>query len=278
MSALLRAALDYAALGWPVFPLIPGTKKPSTLDGFKSATTEPTQIRAWYEQTPDANIGARCEPFAVLDLDVKPEKGKRGDRELVELVLRHGAIGWTRQAITPSGGTHFFFRSPDGVRIPRTIGKFAPAIDVLGHGGYVVLPPSRIGGKGYAWIEDGAELSEPSAWVLERMLAGAEPVVEAPVAPQLGRFGADAMTRIDRALKYLDKMDASVSGKGGHDSAWRAACVLVHKFTLPADVALECLRHFNARCAPPWSEKELAHKIRQAQSRAHTYSNVEAVS
>jgi hypothetical protein len=40
MSAVASAAADYAALGFPVLPLKPGSKYPATRHGKNDATTE----------------------------------------------------------------------------------------------------------------------------------------------------------------------------------------------------------------------------------------------
>ena len=56
-NQLLLAALDYAKKGYSVFPLQPKGKKPLTRNGFKDASTDPEQIRRWWEQWPNANIG-----------------------------------------------------------------------------------------------------------------------------------------------------------------------------------------------------------------------------
>jgi hypothetical protein len=73
------------------------------------------------------------------------------------------------------------------------------------------------------------------------------------------------MEVIERARRYLAKMDGSVSGAGGHNACFAAAVAMVKGFDLPEGVALELLRaDFNPRCAPAWSERELMHKVRQA--------------
>jgi hypothetical protein len=55
--SLLEAALAYVELGWSVFPLLPGEKKPKTKNGFKDASRDPRKIRIWWTKTPNANIG-----------------------------------------------------------------------------------------------------------------------------------------------------------------------------------------------------------------------------
>lgn len=73
------------------------------------------------------------------------------------------------------------------------------------------------------------------------------------------------MTIIERARAYLGKMDAAVSGSGGHNATFKAACVLVHGFELGEAEALGLLQdEFNPRCSPRWSESELRHKVQQA--------------
>jgi hypothetical protein len=69
---------------------------------------------------------------------------------------------------------------------------------------------------------------------------------------------------IDRARAYLNKVPHAVSGQGGHDATFRAACALIQGFALPEHEALQLLAEWNAHCQPPWSEAELRHKIQDA--------------
>ena len=55
--SLLQAALDYAARGLAVFPVLPMSKAPACRRGFKDATTNPATIRRWWLAQTDYNIG-----------------------------------------------------------------------------------------------------------------------------------------------------------------------------------------------------------------------------
>src|SRR3954451_643265 len=76
-TGFLEAALAFAARDWPVFPLRPGEKVPLIAkaaggNGCHDATTDPDQIRAWWEKHPTANVGLACgAAFWVLDVDYK---------------------------------------------------------------------------------------------------------------------------------------------------------------------------------------------------------------
>jgi hypothetical protein len=68
----------------------------------------------------------------------------------------------------------------------------------------------------------------------------------------------------DRARKYLAAIPPAISGQGGHDQTFTAACALVLGFGLsPAD-AYPLLAEWNQGCQPPWLEKELRHKLDDA--------------
>jgi putative DNA primase/helicase len=54
---MLDAALHYAmTLRIPVFPCNPDDKRPFTVHGFKDASREEAQVRAWWTRFPDAMI------------------------------------------------------------------------------------------------------------------------------------------------------------------------------------------------------------------------------
>jgi hypothetical protein len=128
----LDAALWYVSLGWPVFPLLPGGKRPATRNGFKDATTDAGEITRWWSEEPNRNIGLPTGVrFDVIDIDV-PE----GLDTLRELSKRDTFVhGWVD---TASGGTHLYIK-PTGE--PNSA-RWESGVDYRGQGGYVVAPPS----------------------------------------------------------------------------------------------------------------------------------------
>ncbi len=77
--------------------------------------------------------------------------------------------------------------------------------------------------------------------------------------------------RVLRARRYLSCIPGAVSGQGGHQATWLAALAMVRGFALPEETALELLLSgFNARCSPPWSERELRHKVASAAKDANS--------
>ena len=145
----LGQALACASRGWPVFPCMPGRKIPLTRHGFRDATTDPAQISAWFGHRPDWNLAiATGAPGPdVLDVD---QHGPAGNgypafRRLRAAGLLDGAAIYVR---TPSGGLHAYFAGSH----QRNGHLPAHHLDFRSHGGYVLTPPSQIGGKPYQLI------------------------------------------------------------------------------------------------------------------------------
>jgi hypothetical protein len=72
------------------------------------------------------------------------------------------------------------------------------------------------------------------------------------------------ITLRERIERYLDVCSPAISGQNGHDQTFRVACILVQGFDLSPEDALSFLVRYNQRCEPPWTERELCHKLRDA--------------
>lgn len=82
--------------------------------------------------------------------------------------------------------------------------------------------------------------------------------------PQEARHGVDRTMRLYRAARYVEGLSGAVSGQGGHDQTFDAACALVKGFDLTPEEAGPILRRWNQGCSPPWTDRELDHKLTQA--------------
>lgn len=169
------SALWYVTnLGWPVFPLVPRTKRPLTTHGLKDAVTDTATVEGWWKRWPEANIGVRTGQkeaggcgYDVIDVD-----GRLGLASLTTLKHSHCAPDCTAETFCPATGPlppvvaraftpgdpsepnhepgrHLF---TPAIGSGNTTGAL-PGIDLRGNGGYVVVPPS-VGPSGarYSWI------------------------------------------------------------------------------------------------------------------------------
>lgn len=187
----LKAALDYAKKGIPVFPCVPNKKNPYLKTGFKEASTVPATIRTWWRDWPDAWIGVptgKASGFVVLDIDIK--RGRKG-KESLKAQLNGSGLPKTKKIKTVSGGEHYYFNSGDqDIRnFKGKNGSQFDGIDVRGEGGYVIVPPS----PGYSTEVDIDIRNLPPApsWVANLKLIAAggaskEPIKGGKLGPSIG--------------------------------------------------------------------------------------------
>lgn len=151
ISANGRAAQRLAkTYGFAVFPVRAGAKQPLT-SGDKGgpegqwepngnrwgATSSPHRISMYWQRYPDADIGvATGGDLVVIDVDTLNGHGKDGFATLAA----HLSLPPTLIASTPTGGKHYYFRTPDSTRVRTRNDGLGPGLDVKGDGGYVVAP------------------------------------------------------------------------------------------------------------------------------------------
>ena len=148
-DSTLRQALACARRGWPVFPCQAGQKIPATAHGSRDATTDPDQITEWFTRYPSHNLAiATGAPGPdVLDVDQHSSSGN-GYTALARIRragLLDGAAVYVR---TPSGGLHGYFTGTT-----QHCGHLpAHHLDFLSVGGYILGPPSQVGGRSYQLV------------------------------------------------------------------------------------------------------------------------------
>jgi len=166
------------------------------------------------------------------------------------------------------------FRSQDGGEILRLIGT----------GGQAVCPPSlHPSGEERHWQSPGGGPGRPAVISYPMLLAKVEELVkacgwrptEAVALSTREKPLRQAKTKLDgrlehRISRYLDACPPAVAGRGGHIQLYRVAMAVVHGFALDPDDAVELLdSQYNPRCRPPWTLRDLQHKVEDAMSATH---------
>lgn len=210
--AVLTAALGLAASGWPVFPCVPGMKRPLTRHGLLDATTDTQQIRWWWEHAPTANLAIPTGAATVDVLDIDRRPGGSGYSAITTLAEAGLLEDYIRAVATPSGGMHLYFpgtTQPSG-RLPE---KF---IDFKASGGYVLVPPSVVDGASYADMRIHARVGRPLDWpALRRLLA--PPAPARPAGPHQVRTGTTSVQVLAAWVSTLPE------GRRNNGTFW-AAC------------------------------------------------------
>lgn len=299
-----QEAHDYAALGWAVFPLQPGQKKPygfttglhaasDDLDltlarwtgrqglPLRAAKTEAERLPRAVLARPDSNIGlatgarSRCW---VLDVD-----GEAGIASLLDLADKHGRLPRTVRQHTGGGGGQLFYTWPGvlpwGAEIRNGASKFADHLDVRGEGGYVVLPPSiHPSGRPYEWVPGCAPWETEMArapWWLLRLVAPPPPPAPPPGQRRSERVGdasAYANGALDAACAEIAAAPPGRQNETLHRNAYGIGR-LVAGGQLPKGAAHEALvraglRMSNGDARRPWKEADVGGTVDRAFRRA----------
>jgi hypothetical protein len=248
---ILDAARMYAKRGLPIIPLhgkIPAIKQ------WQQFIANEINLRFWME-TQHCNVGLRTgeSGYIVIDTDT-PE---------AESWVQEHCLDTPMQAITGSGSKHRYFGNPPRKEIRNSQGlNGIHGLDVRGHGGFIVLPPSihPTTGKRYEWVSG---LSQPEGlprfspdWVYCRVRRQVHDVVA----------GNDTPDRLlYRGRLYVAKFDRAVSGEGGHTTTLKSAFKILRFVGFDEALAWELMQFYNAtRCDPSWDEKDLKRKLSEA--------------
>lgn len=231
------------------------TKVPYGINGLRASSMNP-QHWATFQQVEESTLEAdgigfvfsAGDPFVGIDLDgcIDPATGK--------------VVPWAKAIIkrfnsyceySPSGtGVKVFIvgelKDGKGRKKDLAEAKIAtknPGVEIYDRGRYFAVTGNKLPTLPDEPQERQAELD---AFLLELF----------PPTP--------ALSVVDRARLYMQKMPPAISGQSGHNATFRVACVLVLGFGLTLSEALGLLNEYNVNCQPPWTQAELAHKVNSA--------------
>ena len=259
----LDAAIALGKRGFRVFPCIENGKMPAIGAWPQRATTDEQEIRRMWTQhdpvlntttTRNYNIGVATQGLLVLDVDNKGDK--RGSHTLAELDVMNG-VPDTFTVETPTGGLHLYFRPAD--EVANSAGRIGHGLDVRGMGGYVVGPGSTIDGKAYRVTKDVATQDAPF-WLESE--AGAPPRRDKAARQVVDIL--DMKPAVDRATEMLTKAPVAIEGAGGDHHTFKVACAVKDAGVSELTALQLMAEHWNPRCAPPWSDEQLAVKVANA--------------
>jgi len=239
-SPKLLAALDYARLGYAIFPCRANAKLPAVAHGVLDATSVVEQITAWWRRWPQANIGLSCAGLLVVDID--PDglawPGDEGKRQSIK------ATGCPLQR-TPRDGFHLIFSVPNGHAWRCSVGLLAHGVDVRSNGGYILAAPSSVRGASYRWLRPlvaRSHLPPPPDWLIEELDA----LEQRRQKPSQKGNGPEAQ---ETGLLLEGRRNAGLASLAGR---------LRRSGLSEAELLAALLTANKQRCCPPLPEKEVA--------------------
>jgi putative DNA primase/helicase len=203
-----------------------------------ASTTNLAAISAWWRRWPDANLAIATGQPVVIDVD-----GTAGENALEYLQREHAELPPTRRART-AHGMHLYFDA-GAQQIRCSAGRLGPGLDVRGHGGYVVSPPSlHVRGHRYRWTT-----TEPAAqlptWLAELLIppAPTASIADAtePTAIGASRGARYAQAALAHELERIATAQPGIRNNTLNRSAFRLG-QLAGAGLIPADDLLEPLR------------------------------------
>lgn len=258
------AALEYAARGWPVFPVDQNKQPFPKTQGVLDATTNPDTISELWDRHPKANIALDVGGAGMMVLDLDP------GHDWGELEDSVGSIPDTKLvATTPRGGEHLYFALEDDEIVAPSASKLAKNVDVRSFHSYVLLPPSRTDDGAYEW--EGSPTAKP-AFRTDEMVRVANVAKEKHEDRDEWKIEPDLPENVAAATRWLKKeARIATEGQGGDHEAY-ATGAHMKSFGISEEKAFELIwDYWNPRCRPPWDDSEEDHLRRKVEN-AYRYN------
>ncbi|MFF0243968.1 bifunctional DNA primase/polymerase [Streptosporangium sandarakinum] len=153
----------------------------------RNATNDPDTLRATFSKGL-RNIGIACKPSGLLVVDEDAPGALQGYADSIGETI---PATFTVETGRPEGGTHYYFRAPEGVQLGNSKGALngldidirGPGKDDKDQGGYVVAPGSiHETGVIYTPKDPNAPILPAPEWLVQALTAGTQ---ETPAASPL---------------------------------------------------------------------------------------------
>ena len=197
---------------------------------------QPEAIKAWWKAFRSPNAGVVTgKASGVVVLDIDPRHG--GEDTLDNLQVKNGKLPDTATVQTGSGGYHYYFRDPGGLKNATNVG--GQGVDFRGDNGFVVSPLSKHAcGGTYDWYDeqtpDSVGFADLPRWLYEV-------VYKPPVSRvQTGTLDSTRVVEGGRNV-WLSQLAGAIRNKGCGYKTILAAL---------AEANIEC-------CNPPINDEEV---------------------
>ncbi|HCS53783.1 bifunctional DNA primase/polymerase [Rubinisphaera sp.] len=254
-------------------------KHPKTPNGVHDATKDIEKLKPYYEDNKICNIGiATGEPSGVWLLDDDDE-----DEERSKTLASSMPITW--KVKSGSGKYHYYFKHYEDLVSSQKIKNLPCDCDVRSTGSIAILPTSKhVSGGSYEWIvhPSECELADAPDWLMKFIRTKAEDEQKySKTKTANGESLRDSVFIVNenelvtRAKAYLNECEQAVEGKSGHNVTYRIVASVVELFgDLPDETLFDLLSDWNDANDPPWTEKELHHKLKEARKKTTTDKRV----
>jgi hypothetical protein len=204
------------------------------------------------------------DPFTGVDLDSCLDPDTKATSEWAKPWIKKlnsysevspsgcGIKIWVRAKFPFGNGKNVKLRNQPPIK-----GKTA-GCEAYDHGRYFCVTGQRLGGLSPVPESRQEELNELYDFFFKIDGAGREPTPDKTSRSSI----------IERARRYLDRVPGAVSGEAGHNQTFKTACILVLGFNMGRSESYVLLAEWNKKCNPPWTDKELHHKIESADKQA----------
>ena len=238
---------NYIALGLRVIPVQAEKKVPSGPWGHGEWTYK--RLQDYVRAHPDCNIAVLTgDRLFVIDIDRHDKDGRAHDgrAHIRKFEREHGRLNLTVASLTPGGGLHFWYYWPDGIDFPHNAVNSDVGVDVRGTGGYVLVPPSQIGGIPYRFADGRAPGEVDIATANDHVVELVRGLTRRPAATP-----SEGLPRVVRE-------------GGRNDACYRYACHIRARGGSPEDVFIKAWLYNAILCSPPLKATEVSHIVASA--------------
>ena len=255
---------------WVLWKMTHSSKRPKQINGHDAKSNDPAtwssfeDVLSAFNKAPDVYSGIGFmlgDGFAFIDLDNCFDE-------------RHDLHPWAANIvenlqsscyieISPSGeGLKIFGRVSQTLeslnkRLGETNGAKAQGVEFYCQGRYGCITgkrfgtsPSRLG-----------DLTTAAQALLAKYKGPKNPTA---IGATLSEPEDRRSDTLERARRYAEKVEPAISGQGGHGQTLYFCCQVLNGFDLNEQQFRPLLDSYNQRCEPPWTTKELDHKVSEA--------------